>query len=199
MSDPVVAESTVSAPVAVVARDVDAVTAAFIAAAPHYKMRKTNSKTFRPITLVTDEDLNWKKGLVFLAARFSKGVNLEFWMYGAKGGAHLAEYNDQISALASDVIKCESCGLAKKLRIQIKDTATDEEMNAQITAFLAAIEPTVNEIREKVQVVVSKKETKAKKVKEVPAVPEIIEGAPVVAETKKSSKSKSKSKVQVAA
>jgi len=201
MSDAVV----VAAPIVVEARDIDVVAEAFVTARPEYKIRKTNSKTFRCTTLAENEGINWKKGLVYMINRYSKGINLEMWAYSPKGGVHLAEFNPKFEALASDTIKCEPLGHARKLRIQILDTATTEEMTTQIVSFLDTIEPTVAEVRALVPAV----EPKAKKAKvEVKAettvdatLPEgtVIEGQVPAEATVAKKSSKSKSKVKVAA
>lgn len=183
------------APAKAEARDIDVVAEAFVTAHPEYKVRKTASKTFRCTTLAENENVNWKKGLVYMINRFAKGVNVEMWAYSQKGGAHLAEFNGKFEALASDTIKCEPLGHARKLRIQVLDTDTVEVMNAKIVSFLETIEPTVTEVRALVPSV----EPKAKKEKVVKPDVTLPEGAvteaPVaITATKKSGKAKSKAK-----
>jgi hypothetical protein len=152
-------------PVVVSPRDITAVAAVAVKVSPSYKVRAQKAKTFVNLTLVEDEKVNWKKGLIFLITRYSKGVNFELWMYSTKKGAHLSEFNDQVSALADESVKCEALGLAKKLRLQLADTLSDDAVEAAIEKFMSRIEPTLNEIRGKVTVVVSEKKTpKAKKV-----------------------------------
>jgi hypothetical protein len=142
------------------AREIDAIAQVAVRLSPAYKIHKTASTTFRCLTLAADEAINWKKGLVYLIARYSKGVNLEMWMYSTKGGAHLADYNDLIRPLATGAIKAESLGKALKLRIQLADTMTDEEVEVAIKGMMDAVEPTLQAIREKIVIAVSKKETK---------------------------------------
>lgn len=170
MSDQTVVAAAVEVK-AVVARDIDVVTEGFIKVNPTYKVRKTESKTFRPITLIENEKVNWKKGLVYLTARFSKGVNLEMWVYNPDGGEGLAKFNGRFQALVSESIVSKPCGKAIKLRCQILDTDTEDEMMAKIEAFSKAVEPTVTEVRAEIPdpVIVSKKETA--KV-EAPVVPD---------------------------
>lgn len=155
-------DAVVPAPAQVVVRDIVSVAEAAVRLMPTYKIRKTNSKTFRCLTLAEDENVNWKKGLVYLIARYKAGVNLEMWMYSTKGGAHLAEYNDQIRPLAKGAIKCESLGSALKLRLPLADAMKTEDMEAAILEFMSSVEPTLTELRTKITVHVSKKETKAK-------------------------------------
>jgi hypothetical protein len=158
---PVVATPVVATPVVAVQREIQAVAETAVRLMPAYKIRKTNANTFRNLTLVEDEKTNWKKGLIYLIARYSKGINFEMWMYGSKKSAGLAQFNDQVRPLAVGAIKCESLGHALKLRLQLPDAATDAETEAVILGFMEAVEPTLQAIREKIVVVVSKKETKA--------------------------------------
>lgn len=156
-------------------RSIDLIVKTFIETIPAYVQRKTNSTTFRCMTVKENENVNWRKGLVYLTARYSKGVNLEFWLYSTKGGVHLMEHNETFRKLATGEIKCEPCGKAVKLRIQLPDSLSDEEVVAKIKSFTDAIEPTVTEVRAKVPAVVSKKETAeaAKKATATATVPEV--------------------------
>lgn len=202
-------DAVVTAPAQVVVRDIDLVAKKMMELAPAYTIRKTGSKTFRCLTLAENENENWKKGLVYFMARYSKGVNVEHWLYSTKGGVHLMEYNDLFRALATDQIKCEPCGKAVKLRIQVLDSDTDEVMAQKITDFMNAIEPTVTEVRSKVVVHVSPKKTSKAKaevaapaeptpvepvtavVPEIPSIPEeITEPAPAAPKSKAKSKAK---------
>ena len=146
--------------VKVPARTFEQIANVAVAVMPVYKVRDTKSTTFRCLTLVEDEKINWKKGLVYLIARYSKGVNLEMWMYSTKGGAELAQFNDLIRPLAVGNIKSEALGKALKLRLQLADTMTDEEIETAIKGMMEAVEPTLQAIREKIVIAVSKKETK---------------------------------------
>lgn len=159
-------EVVVAAPVVVApVREISAVANLAVKVSPAYKIRAQKATTFVNLTLVEDEKINWKKGLIFLICRYSKGVNFELWAYSSKKGAHLAEFNDQIAVLADDSVKCESLGLAKKLRLQLPDAMSDDAVEATIEKFMSRIEPTLQEIRSKVVVVVSEKKTpKAEKV-----------------------------------
>jgi len=177
MSDQVVAPVEVKA-VVVEARDITKVAEMAVLASPNYKIRAGKADTFKNLTLAEDEKTNWKKGLIYLIARYSKGVNFELWMYSTKKGAHLAEFNNLIRPLAVGEVKCETLGHALKLRLQLVDTLTDEEVTAKITAFMTAIEPTLQAIREKIAVVVSKKETEAAAPAPAPAA-EVVAEVPV--------------------
>jgi hypothetical protein len=189
-------DSVVVAPVVPVVRDIAAVAGRVAQIIPTYKVRAGNAKTFVNLTLIEDEKINWKKGLIYLLCRFSKGVNLELWLYSTKGGAHLSQFNDKFRALASDSIKCEKLQHAVKLRIQLLDSDSDEVVDAKIKAFTDAIEPTVTEVRALVPApVVSKKETKAEskveaKTEETPAVE--APTAPAASAPKAKAKSKAK-------
>ena len=169
-------EVVVAAPVVVApVREIGTVAAVAVKVSPSYKVRAQKAKTFVNLTLVEDEKVNWKKGLIYLIARYSKGVNFELWMYSTKKGAHLAEFNDLIRPLADESVKCESLGLALKLRLQLPDAMSDDAVEAAIEKFMSRIEPVLNEIRAKIKVDVSEKKTaKAKKVAapaETPAAP----------------------------
>ena len=181
-----------------VVRDIVSVANKVVQIIPTYKVRAGKAKTFKNLTLIEDEKMNWKKGLIYLLCRFSKGVNLELWMYSTKKGAHLAEFNGRFAALATNGIICDPLGLAKKLRIQLLDSDSDEVVDAKIKAFTDAIEPTVTEVRALVPApVVSKKETKAEsktdaKVDEVLAAEAPAATAPVAPAPKAKAKSKAK-------
>lgn len=191
MSEQNVVDQTVVTPAAVVpvVRDIEQILTVALELAPAYKMRKTNSKTFRCMTPIENENANWKKGLVYLAARYSKGINFELWLYSTKKGAHLAEFNDKFRTLANDTIKCEALGLAVKLRVQLPDAMADDVVRSTIEKFLATVEPTVTEVRALVPAVVSKAETakaakaaaEAAKTVAVPEVP-VVEATTEVAE-----------------
>ena len=142
------------------ARDFAKVAEVAARVSPTYKIRDTKSTTFRCLTLIDNEKVNWKKGLVYLLARYSKGVNLEMWMYSTKGGAELAQFNDMIRPLATGSIKCEALGKALKLRLQLADSLSDEAVETAIKEMMDAVEPTLQAIREKIVIAVSKKETK---------------------------------------
>jgi hypothetical protein len=177
MSDPVVPVIPV-----VEVRDINVVAEKLVSLAPAYKIRKTESNTFRCVTLSEDEALNWKKGLVYFIARYSKGINLEFWLYDTKGGVGLAQFNDLFRPLAKDGITCEPCGKAVKLRIQLPDADVEEIMITKITGFLAVIEPVATEVRTKIVINVSPKKTaKAKTVAPAP-VTEVAPPNPVLPE-----------------
>ena len=154
------AEVAPAAVVVVPARTIESIANVAVRLSPAYMVRKTASTTFRCLTLAENEKVNWKKGLVYLIARYSKGVNLEMWMYSTKGGAELAQFNDQIRPLATGAIKCESLGKALKLRLQLADSMSDEAVEVAITEMMDAVEPTLQAIREKIVIAVSKKETK---------------------------------------
>lgn len=182
-------------------RSIDDVAVVFVNnIAPTYKIRKTASTTFRCATLIENEEVNWKKGLVYMITRYSKGVNVEMWLYSSKGGSHLAEYNGKFRALATEQIKCEPCGHAVKLRIQLPDTLTNAEVNTQMHAFFAAVDPTVAEVRGLVPVQAVTEKTTKKAV--VPVVSNEVattdvSGNNVVSE-QPAQKSKSKSKAKAA-
>ena len=175
------------------ARSIDVVAELFVKNASAYKIRKTASKTFRCLTLTENENANWKKGLVYMVNRYAKGVNLELWLYSTKGGAHLAEFKDKFEALASDTIKCEPLGHAVKLRTQILDATTEDDADAQIAAFIAAVDPTVTTVRDLVPAAVVK-EKKAKKVKTTPVDTTLPEGVIETTPVAKAPKAKSKAK-----
>ena len=169
MSDPVIA---VTVPVTVSIREINAIADLAVQLVPEYKIRDQKADTFRNLTLAADEKINWKKGLIYLIAQYSKGVNFELWMYSTKGGAHLSEFNDQIRPLAIGAVKCEKLGHALKLRLQLQDTMKDEEVETAIKEFMTRIEPTLNEIRGKIKVDVSEKKTKETEAKVVAKVEE---------------------------
>ena len=171
---PVVEAPVAALPVAI-QRTIQAVADAGVRLVPAYCIHKTFSETFRCLTPGADEKLNWKKGLVYFIARYSKGVNFELWMYSTKGGAHLAEYKDMIRPLAVGATKCEPCGQALKLRLQIADAMKDEDIDAAILEFMTRNEPVLAAIREKIVVHVSEKKTVAP----APAAP-VTEVVPVV-------------------
>ena len=181
-------------PVVVAPREIATIAEIAVKVSPTYKVRAQKAKTFVNLTLVEDEKTNWKKGLIYLITRYSKGVNFELWMYSTKKGAHLVEFNDQVATLADESVKCEALGLAKKLRLQLADTLSDDAVEAAIEKFMSRIEPVLNEIRSKITIEVSKKETK--KAKEVTAPAE----TPVTdATTAEAPKAKSKAKKVVQA
>jgi len=209
----VVAEATVVAPVVVTERTMDQVAAIAVELVPGYKVLQNRSTTFKNLTLIENEKENWKKGLIYLICRYSKGINLEMWMYSTKKGAHLVEHVPTVRTQAQEKgYEVVSLGLAIKVRLQIPHLLSDEEMRAKIQEFMTHLEPTLQEIRGKIPTV-SKKETKAKKeevkAEAVPAIeatpaPDAEAAAPVeaaaeptpapvpVVEEKKSKKQKSK-------
>jgi hypothetical protein len=117
---------------------------------PIYKVRDGRANTFRNLTLAEDETANWKKGLIYFISRYSKGVNLEFWLYSTKGGAHLKDYNDSIRSLVYDGIVCEPCGHAVKLRCQLPDEMSQDDVEQKIRTFVETIEPVAADIRSKI-------------------------------------------------
>lgn len=205
-------ENTVETPapaiVAVSARDIDTVANQVMVVMPQYKIRKTSSNTYRNLTLAEDENVNWKKGLVYFIARYAKGVNLEFWLYSAKGGAHLAEHKDAFKILTeqnAELYTIEPLGHAIKIRTKIPDAMTDEEMANQIKAFSEGIEPIAQEVRAKI-VIVSKKDTKKEVKPQESAETQATEASAEAPATETKSETpaqpkakKSKSKVKVAA
>lgn len=177
--------------VPVSAREIQSIADLAVKVSPNYMIRKTESTTFRCLTLLENEKENWKKGIVYFIARYSKGVNFEMWMYSTKGGAQLAEFNDLIRPLAIGSVKVESLGHALKLRLQLPDAMKDEDVESAIKEMMDRIEPTLQEIRGKIKIVVSEKKTVVKKEETkkietpIPVLPQPTPPAPVVEDEEK--------------
>lgn len=172
--------------------DIHAVAAQIAILNPEFMPQKNKNTLCAWISTVADEDLNWKKGPNFVVMGYAGGITMELWNYGMKKGIYLSEFKDTIKALVGQKIletyeiTFKELYTGGRIRIKIPNVVGVDEASKIANEFIKFVNPTVVEIRSKVQLpeAAPKKPVKVVSTKETSEAP--------AAQTKTVAKSKSK-------
>lgn len=126
-------------------------------------VKESETDVYQVFTTKENGKLNWRKGLIYQAFRYAKGLVFEFQLYSAKQSAHLAGFKNRFDSLVKDGVIKQPKGLASRLTMKIEDSVGMDEAVARAAKFVEEVEVIAEQVRAELpnENFVSKAETKA--------------------------------------